>query len=442
MDASSPSERRVLSMNSIRHQSRAGGRANPFRVSHHATAPPGIRSFNQLKTLERDRPVVTLFSGGLDSTYLLLRLRELGFSSVHAMSVDLGDCESSDHKRALARALGVELHIFDRRAIFARDYVLPAIAAQAVYLGVHPISSSLSRPLIASAAIELADALAADTIIHTANRSQNTLRRLNGALGQLGFSGSYGSPYDLEPVDRARKIALLSDAGVNCLSDRSVSGDSNLWCREFESGLLDDPESHASPEAMYAWSATVPADDCVDIEVGFERGIPVCVDGMRMAPVELIATLNYEVGRHGLGRYTGLEHLEGGQKVLEVREMPAAWLLLGSFRHLESACVDAETIREKLHIEQLWVREAIEGRWFGGLRRALQCFVDSCAARVSGSVTWRLANGRATTRSIVAAHPLYVTNRESWEADSIAAESGAFRSPSVTNHHGTIHALH
>jgi argininosuccinate synthase len=128
--------------------------------------------------------------------------------------------------------------------------------------------------------------------------------------------------------------------------------------------------------------------------------------------------------------------------VLEVREMPAAWLLLGSFRHLESACVDAETIREKLHIEQLWVREAIEGRWFGGLRRALQCFVDSCAARVSGSVTWRLANGRATTRSIVAAHPLYVTNRESWEADSIAAESGAFRSPSVTNHHGTIHALH
>jgi argininosuccinate synthase len=385
--------------------------------------------------------VVTLFSGGLDSAYLLLRLRDLGFSSVHAMSVDLGDCESSDHKRALADALDADLHIFDRRSTFARDYVLPAIAAQAVYLGLHPISSSLSRPLIASAAIELADAVAAGTILHTANRSQNTLRRLNGALGQLGYAGSYGSPYDLEPVDRSRKIAQLRDAGVDYVSDRAVSGDSNLWCREFESGLLDDPESHAVPEAMYAWSATVPADECVNMTIAFDEGVPVSIDGTDMDLVDLIAELNVEVGKHGLGRYTGLEHLAGGEKVLEVREMPAASLLLSSYRHLESACVDAETIRAKQHVEQLWVREALEGRWFGGLRRALQCFVDSCAAHVTGSVTWRLARGRATTRSIIAAQPLYVTNRETWEATSIAAETAALPARQFTNN-GTIHAVY
>ncbi|WP_329127572.1 argininosuccinate synthase-related protein [Streptomyces caniferus] len=388
-------------------------------------APPPIRSFAQLDALDPARPVVTLFSGGLDSSYLLLKLRERGIREVHAVSVDIGEDESTGYKRQVAQALGAELHVLDKREEFADRYVGKAIAAQAVYLGIHPVSSTLSRPLIAQAAVELAGRLGAQAVLHTANRSQNTLRRLNGALDLLGYDGPYGSPYDLTPVDRDRKHEELREAGVDLLVGRMVSGDSNLWCREFESGILDDPEDHAVPEDMYRWS-TVRADAAPSrLTVTFEAGLPVAVDGRPLPLTRLIGELNQRAGAYGLGRYSGLEHLDHGEKVLEIREMPAASLLLRSYRHVESACLGAELIREKQQLEQVWVREALEGRWFGELRLAAQHFIDACAARTSGSVTWELRLGGAETRAITAPRPRYLRDREGWEARAIALEAAA-----------------
>ncbi|MFE6053966.1 argininosuccinate synthase-related protein [Kitasatospora sp. NPDC056446] len=389
-------------------------------------APPLIRSFRQIESLlDPSRPVVTLFSGGLDSSYLLLRLRELGLRDVHAVSVDIGEDESTSYKRDVAEALGVKLHVLDRRQEFAEEFVLPAIAAQAVYLGVHPVSSTLSRPLIARAALEVADGLGAQAVIHTANRSQNTLRRLNGALGLLGYDGLYGSPYDLDPIDREDKHRALHEAGVDLLLGRAVSGDSNLWCREFESGILDDPEGHVVPESLYRWSA-VHSDRAPRIEVAFEAGRPVSVDGRRLPLTDLVAELNRRVGAFGIGRYSGLEHLDHGEKVLEIREMPAAWLLLRSYRHVETACLGADLLLEKMHLEQLWTREALEGRWFGELRQAAQQFIDSCATQTTGSVVWELRDGTAETRAITAPRPRYLRDREDWEKQAIALESAAY----------------
>lgn len=287
--------------------------------------PSSLRSFRELELkLKRDAPVVTLFSGGLDSAYLLLWLREAGFNDVHAVSIDLAEAETSDQKTQVAEALGAKLHILNCKNEFARDFVAPAISAQAVYLGLHPISSSLSRPLIARRAAELADSLGAQAVLHTANRSQNTLRRLNGSLHLLGYEGLYGSPYDLEPVDRAQKQSTLAAAGIDLLKDRSVSGDSNLWCREFESGILDDPEGHRVPDTLYLWSAVQENVEPVTISIGIESGLPVSVDGQRISLVDLIAGLNKRVGPYGLGRYSGLEHLDNGEKVLELREMLTA----------------------------------------------------------------------------------------------------------------------
>ncbi|AMW10190.1 argininosuccinate synthase [Streptomyces qaidamensis] len=388
---------------------------------------PLIRSFSQLDSLDPDRPVVTLFSGGLDSSYLLLRLRRMGIREVHAVSVDIGEDESSTYKRQVAEALGATIHILHRRAEFAEAYVAPAIAAQAVYLGIHPVSSTLSRPLIAHSAVELARALGAQALLHTANRSQNTLRRLNGALTLLGYEGMFGSPYDLAPVTRDDKLAELRDAGIDLLAGRIVSGDSNLWCREFESGILDDPELHEVPEEMYTWSRpTALPGDTDTLTVTFEQGLPVALDGEPLPLTGLIDRLNRRVGAYGLGRYSGLEHLDHGEKVLEIREMPAAWLLLSGYRHIESACLDAELIREKRHLEQVWTREALEGRWFGELRLAAQVFIDACAARTTGSVTWRLRSGGADTRSITVGAPLYLRDREAWEERAISAESAPF----------------
>ncbi|MEU3619747.1 argininosuccinate synthase-related protein [Streptomyces sp. NPDC006872] len=379
-----------------------------------------MRSFRDLDTndLGRGRPVVTLFSGGLDSSYLLHRLARTGYRNIHAVSVDVGDDETTTEKQRIADSLGVNLHIIDARETFVHEFVRPAISAQAVYLDTHPISSSLSRPLIARLAVQLARNIGAHTVLHTANRSQNTLRRLNGAIGLLGFSGVYGSPYELDPISRDQKIWELKQAGLEEMAGRIVSGDSNLWCREFESGILDDPEDHAVPDHLYRWSVMT-ADTAEEVvEVRLRAGVPVAVDGRALPLTELIDELNRRVGSFGIGRYSGLEHLAGGEKVLEIREMPAACLLLRTYRHLETAVLDAETIREKMHVEQVWVREALEGRWFGELRAACQKFIETCAEKVDGAVRWRLTAGSAQTTGILADHPLYLRNREDWEQHS------------------------
>lgn len=390
-----------------------------------------FRSFAELnRLLAPDEPVVTLFSGGLDSSYLLLRLKQLGFTDVHALSVNVGELETEAEKIDLAGRLGAKLHVVDQRSVFAEEFVGAAIRAHAVYLDLHPVSSTLSRPLIARCATELAQGLGSRAIVHTANRSQNTLRRLNGSLQLLDFRGHFGSPYDLQPVSREEKIAALAAAGVTFTTDRAISGDSNLWCREFESGYLDDPEQHAIPEGIWEWTRTSTALREADetLTIGFSAGLPITVDGHRLPLAELIGHLNSRVGRLGLGRYTGLEHLDHGEKVIEVREMPAAWLLLRTLRHLESATLEAETMRTKQFLEQVWVREAVEGRWFGPLRAAADAFIETVADRVSGTVTWRLHNGVATTASITSADPLYIRDREAWEASAIQRELETFHS--------------
>ncbi|KAB1140006.1 argininosuccinate synthase [Streptomyces luteolifulvus] len=388
------------------------------------TSRRGIRSFHDITRSDVDvrRPIVTLFSGGLDSTYLLHRLVQAGSTEVHALGVDVGGDEQPEQIRRIADQLGVRLHLVDGRAAFVEEFVKPAIAAHGVYLDTHPVSSSLSRPLIARTAVQVARELDAQMILHTANRSQNTLRRLNGALEQLGFQGYFGTPYDLDPVGREMKIKELRAIGLDEMAERSASGDSNLWCREFESGSLDDPENHAVPESYYRWTATRGTPDAEDLEVTFHAGTPVAVDGRELPLTDIIELLNRTVGAHGLGRHTGLEHLADGIKVLEVREMPAAWLLLASRRHLETAVLEAEALREKIHVEQIWVREALEGRWYGGLRAACQAFVTALVAPVTGTVRWRLAGSRTSTVSIVAADPKYVRSREDWEWAAIREE--------------------
>lgn len=383
-----------------------------------------IRSLHDLSLVaDRDDHIVTLFSGGLDSSYLLKVLSGRR-CRVTALAIDLGGSVDREQLARAASRFGASLMVIDGREAFVEQAVLPALRANASYLGMYPISASLSRPLIARYALDTARQLGAGAIVHTANQSQNSLRRLNGALRQLGYDGFYGTPYEYSAITREDKQRELGGTGIERLRIDNVSGDANLWCREFESGSLDDPEYFSVPEQLFHW--TIPRPDACDgepLSVTFRRGVPIALDNRPMDPIALIDALNCRAGAFGIGRYSGLEHLEFGEKVLEVREAPAACVLMDAYRQLETATLDAELLREKISIEQVWVREAVEGRWFGDLRTACDAFIAHTSLRVNGRVEYRLRAGAADVCSIKADSPRYLTDRDNWERLAAHARS-------------------
>ena len=228
---------------------------------------------------------VTLFSGGLDRSYLLHLLSTSGFKRIIALTIDLGDDIDHDQISTVADHFGAESIILDRKEIFAETAVIPAISAQARYLGIYPISASLSRPLIAQEAVKVAHAHNSQVILHTANQSQNSLHRLNGAIEQLGFEGYYGTPYEFSALTRQEKADAMAHAGLDFFKSRNHSGDSNLWCREFESGMLDDPENFSANDEMYKWSRPPCHADETTIEVTFCKGRPTAINSISLSPV-------------------------------------------------------------------------------------------------------------------------------------------------------------
>jgi argininosuccinate synthase len=207
-----------------------------------------------------------------------------------------------------------------------------------------------------------------------------------------------------------------------------ISTDTNLWCREFESGTLDDPEGFEVDQNLYQWSVASETASSV-IELRFDRGHVVSVDAEPVTDlIELISGLNARVGRYGIGRFSSLEHLESGEKVLEVREAPAAALILEAFAQLASATVEVETLRWMRTLGEALIIEAIEGRWFRSLRKALQSFLEETAHRVSGEVRFTLRNGGFELAGLKAVSPLYIRDREQWEYRKAASARAVTRS--------------
>jgi argininosuccinate synthase len=381
-----------------------------------------VRSFSDIEELcHHNDTIVTLCGGGLDSAYLLAQLAKLNVHVV-ALSVDLGDDFDIEYFSRIADKFDVDVTRLDYRKEFVEEFVYPSILAGGRYLGQHPISASLSRPLIARVGVEFARSVGAKCLLHTANQSQNSLRRLNGAISDLGFEGYFGSPYEFDALSRDfKRLELQESFGISGFANRLISTDTNLWCREFESGTLDDPEGFEIDQNLYQWSVASETASRV-IELSFDRGRLVSADAEPVTdPVELISGLNAKVGRYGIGRFSSLEHLEGGEKVLEVREAPAAALILEGFAQLASATVEAETLRWMRTLGEALIMEAVEGRWFRGLRKALQSFLETSAHRVSGDVRFTLRNGGFELAGLKAVSPLYIRDREQWEYAKAAA---------------------
>ncbi len=390
-----------------------------------------IRSIEDLKVVAGEtNHVLTMFSGGLDSTYILEVLSKTSLK-VTAMAVDVGDAIDEQRLKQITDHYGADLIVVDARQDFVEQAVIPAIRAQAKYLGMFPISSSLSRPIIAKHAVRLAEQLGCGAIVHTANQSQNSLRRLNGAITALNYQGYYGSPYEYSAIPRNEKLAGLSIKQLADSRHATVSGDSNLWCREYESGVLDNPEGFTIPETLFEWSRLDESKQLSDhnITIKFTCGIPTAVNGTQMNLQSLIHYLNQTVGAYQLGQYVGLEHLDQGEKVLEIREAPAAAILMETYRHLETAIHSASLLQSKLAQEQIWTIEAVEGRWGSALQNAASEFIKDTAKNLTGEVSYNLSEGGLIPNSIIAETPKYLTDRDAWEVKVAHQRSHNFLTP-------------
>lgn len=378
-----------------------------------------IRSFKDLNHLKGVKEIACLDSGGLDSAYMLTRLLyTYPQITIHVLTVNIGQEDALPVKVADWVEKRIIRHTVDAKKEFVSDFVLPLLHAHGVYGKQHPLSASLSRPLIAKHLVELAERFTLGTILHAATPSQNSMRRFNGAIKDLNYQGLWGSPYLIDNYSREDKAKYVIDHGGTVPTSRTFSIDSNLFCREFESGTLRNPENILPPENLYYWTRDITKEREEQITITFKQGIPVQIDGKKFEPFEIVERLNTLIGSYGLGRYQGLEEGPSGLKVLEVREAPAAFILLESLNELINAIHSHSVIIAKSQLEQLWTREASEGRWFGVLKSAIDSFNQVVMKEISGQVTFNLRPYCATCIGVIADKPLYSLDRDLLELAS------------------------
>lgn len=358
--------------------------------------------------------VLLLYSGGLDGTYFLAKLSNLKKppEKIFSLAVDIGGDLDLDFLKFACSKFNSELILEDKVDEFCTDFIQPSIIAQCVYLNNFPLSASISRPLIARVAFKTAVKNKCDAIYHTSTPEQNSMRRYNRAIEDLGFEGLFGSPYALQNPSRSTKMAYLENLGLR-MTLSEISKDSNIWCREFEAGPLDDPERIQIPPYAYLWTKNHDKSIKMNIKLDFTKGRLTALNNKDYAFRECLSRLNITGGRAGLGRFIGLEEASTGKKYQEAREMPAAFILLDAYRRLEHGALSDSSIRKRIDISQTWVKEVSEGRWFGPLKQSCQAFLDRMAEHVSGSVEYLLERNSLELISLICNNPLYSRSRDS-----------------------------
>jgi argininosuccinate synthase len=362
--------------------------------------------------------VALAFSGGLDTTVCVgLLEEEYGYDEVIGVTVDVGQPDAEFAEAAeTAAALGVEHHVVDATGEFA-ELCLGAVAANATYQG-YPLGTALARPVIAEAILEVAAAEGCDAVAHGCTGKGND---------QLRFEAVWRGS-DLEVVAPVRELGLTREWEREYAAERGLpveggndgawSVDTNLWSRSVEGDDLEDP-AHEPPAAIYDWTDD-PDGSATTVEIAFEAGRPVAVDGEPMAPVELIEHLNDLAGAYGVGRTDTMEDRMLGLKVRENYEHPAATVLLTAHGALEGLVLTADERAFKSTVDDEWAEKAYEGLVTESpLGAALDAFVAETQERVTGTVTVKLEGGSARAVARESPHAAYAAEAASFDTASV-----------------------
>ena len=349
----------------------------------------------------RARKVVLAYSGGVDTSVCIPYLRqEWGVEEVITFAADLGQGDELEPIRLKALAAGASQSLVgDLIEPFITEFAFPAIRANALYEGRYPLSTALARPLIARRLVEVAREVGADAVAHGCTGKGNDQVRFDVAIGALAPDLKVLAPAREWGMSREQTIAYGERCGIPApVSKKSpYSIDLNLLGRSIEAGELEDP-AVAPPEEIYAMTRSIeatPADPQV-VEITFEQGNPVAIDGVRLDPVALVRRANELAGLHGFGRIDMIENRVVGIKSREIYETPGLLLLIRAHQELESLTLAADVQRTKRQLEASWADLVYQGLWFGPLKEAIDGFIDRTQASVNGVVRVRLHRGNAT----------------------------------------------
>lgn len=347
----------------------------------------------------RDK-VILAYSGGLDTSVAIKWLREQYDLDVIALTVDVGNESDFSTVKDKARKVGaVKALVKDVRELFISHFIFPALKADALYEERYPLATALSRPLIAKLLVDIAREESAQAVAHGCTGKGNDQVRFEVSINALAPELKIMAPAREWGMTREETInyAKRYDIPLPITLASPYSIDENLWGRSIECGILEDPWVEP-PEEVFSWtkSPREAPDEASYVEISFEEGIPVAIDGQKLGGVSLIERLNKLAGSHGVGRIDHVENRLVGMKSREIYEAPAAVVLLEAHQALETITLSKAQLRFKQKVAQEYADLIYDGLWFTAQHQDLAAYVKSSQRFVTGIVRLKLFKGKCS----------------------------------------------
>jgi argininosuccinate synthase len=341
--------------------------------------------------------ILLAYSGGLDTTTAIPWLAEHFGAEIVTATFDVGQGRELDDVRERALAAGAaRAHVLDLREEFARDFILPALQAGALYERRHPLPAALCRPLIARHLVEIARIEGTATVAHGSSRGEGSRASLDELLRTLDPTLTVVAPGRMWGLSRQEQVEFTRDRGIaiSPSADREPLSDTNLWGRSIDFGRIDNAWREPSEEAYLVTRAASGAPAvAAHVEVTFERGVPVATNGVAMSPVELITSLGTIAGVHGVGRIELVDYGPAGPATREICEAPAAVTLHAAHRELQRFVTPRDLARLTADLGVRYADLVHDGHWYTPTREAIDAFVAKVEERVTGTVRLELFRG-------------------------------------------------
>ncbi|PTL39560.1 argininosuccinate synthase [Alkalicoccus saliphilus] len=349
--------------------------------------------------------VVLAYSGGLDTSVCIKYLQEEYGYEVIALGLEIGEGKDLEALKEKALNVGAEKAvIIDANDLLAEDYLLPALQANTLYEGKYPLSSALSRPLISRLLVEVAEQEGAVAVAHGCTGKGNDQVRFEVSIQALNPDLEVIAPIREWSMNREEEIEYAKKKGIKVPVnvEKPYSIDANIWGRACEAGVLEDTWKEA-PEEAFDWTANIAdtPDEPEYVEIAFEGGKPVSINGEEKSFSQIIKDLNKTAGKHGIGRIDHIENRLVGIKAREVYENPGAMTLINAHKELEFLTLTKEVTQFKTQIEQRFTQLIYDGLWYSPLKDALYGFITETQQQVNGKVQVKLWKG---THTVVARH--------------------------------------